>query len=230
MSGFAQVTVSAPTIGGGTSVAVSFNIIAITPVIASISPSSTTAGSAPVTLTVEGSNFDYRSQRSGGMAVIGLPTLSAVHNSPPTLSSADVATVSVAQVTVRMPLRSGGGLPMRQRSRSCRPCRARCRQSLHCHLSSLTAGVTGLAVAVTGTGFVGGSIAQWNGANRVTTVKSSTLLFVAPLPGRHCRDRNRLDNRHQSRARRRHVWLPGRLNVSAPRRSRRCHGSPQRGG
>src|SRR6478609_8947947 len=100
-SGFAQVTVQAPA-AGGLSASLPFNILAATPVIVSLSPSSSTAGSAPLTLTLEGSKFVTGSTiRWNGSdrptTFVSGTMLTAV------ISSADIATAAVSQVTVRNP-------------------------------------------------------------------------------------------------------------------------------
>jgi len=180
-SGFAQVTVSAPTVGGGISSAVSFNILAITPFIASLNPSSGTAGSASLTLTVTGSKFVAGSTvRWGGIdrptTFVSSTVLTAA------ISSTDLSTASTSQVTVRNPPAIGG--TSTEATFTILPAVSNSVPTIASLLpSSLTAGVTGLAVTVTGTGFVAATVGQWNGANRATIVKSSTQLLLLPLPG-----------------------------------------------
>ena len=106
-TGTSQVTVIAPTPGGGTSNAATFNILATTPVVDSLSPSSSTAGSAPLTLTINGSKFHAGSIiRWNGSdrptTFVSSTQLTAA------ISSADVATASNAQVTVSNPPVVGG--------------------------------------------------------------------------------------------------------------------------
>ena len=108
-AGTASVTVFNPAPGGGTSNAVSFAIVAANPVptITSLSPSTAAAGSAALTLTVNGTNFVTGSmvRWNGG----NRPTTFLSSNQlTAAISAADLATAGAANVTVFNPAPGGG--------------------------------------------------------------------------------------------------------------------------
>ncbi len=109
-SGTAQITVTNPAPGGGTSLASAFDINAATnpvPTITNISPTSASAGSGALTLTVNGSNFISSSliQWNGTAqptAFINGTQLTAQ------ISAANLTTAGNVSVTVKNPVPGGG--------------------------------------------------------------------------------------------------------------------------
>lgn len=174
--GTADVTVLNPSPGGGASGPATFTTISLVPTITSLSPSTVAAGSAPFTLTVTGTNFIGTSKiRWNGS---DRPTNAvSVTQLTAQIPAGDVATQGTAQVTVAGPAGASGATPFAITAlltptptiTSLTP-------------ASVTAETTGFALTVTGTGLVAGSVAQWNGANRATDVRSSTQLLFAPVP------------------------------------------------
>ncbi len=108
-AGSAPVTVVTPAPGGGTSNALTFTISAPNPVpaLTSLAPTSTAAGGAAFTLTVNGSNFVGTSQvRWNGVA----RTTTFVNAGQVTAAilASDIATAGSAPVTVVNPTPGGG--------------------------------------------------------------------------------------------------------------------------
>lgn len=106
-AGTASVTVVNPAPGGGTSAASVFTVNNPSPAISSLSPASVTAGSAPLTLAVNGSGFAPASQvqwngSSRTTTFVSSMTLQAAIN------AADIATASTATITVSTPPPGGG--------------------------------------------------------------------------------------------------------------------------
>jgi Tol biopolymer transport system component len=112
-AGTAQVTVENPGPGGGPSAAATFTILPVqpnTPLISSISPTSTPIGNQPVTITVNGTNF----QPSSVIAFNGAPLCPTWVVSSTQLVAqigADyLATSSLASISVYTPTGGGGNL------------------------------------------------------------------------------------------------------------------------
>jgi WD40-like Beta Propeller Repeat len=112
-AGIAQVSVTNPSPGGGPSAAATFTILPVqpnTPLISSISPTSTGTGSQPVTITVNGTGF----QASSVIAWNGAPLCPTWVNSSTQLvaqiDSAYLTTASIASVSVYTPTGGGGNL------------------------------------------------------------------------------------------------------------------------
>ncbi len=105
--GTAQVTVSNPTPGGGTSGSLTFTINNPAPALTSLSPSSATAGSAGLTLTVSGSNFVSSSvvRWNGSNRSTTFVSSTQLRAAIP---AADLATATTAQVAVLNPAPGGG--------------------------------------------------------------------------------------------------------------------------
>lgn len=112
-AGIAQVTVVNPTPGGGPSPAATFTILPVqpnTPLISSISPTSTNLGNQPVTITVNGSNF----QASSVIAFNGAPLCPTWVISPTQLVAQIgpeyLTAASLASISVYTPTGGGGNL------------------------------------------------------------------------------------------------------------------------
>lgn len=146
------------------------------PVLGLISPTSATAGSGPVTLTVDGTNFI-----SGGLGSVvrwnGV-NLATTYVSPTqltaTLSALDLASSGTADVTVFNPA-PGGGTSAGQQFTVVAPVPTTTTLSP----TTVTAGSSAFTLTVNGTNFIRNSVVQWNGSDRVTTYHSATQLTAA---------------------------------------------------
>ena len=176
-AGTAQVTIVNPTPGGGTSPGSAFAINAPNPVptVSSLSPSSATAGSAAFTLSVTGSGFVNGSVVNWNGAARTTTFVSATKVSA-AISSMDIASAGTAQVTVFNPAPGGGttaGSTFTINASNPVPTISSLSPS------SATAGGAAFTLYVTGTGFLSGSVVNWNGAARTTTFVSATQLSAA---------------------------------------------------
>ncbi len=166
----AQVSVVNPTPGGGTSANTPFDVTAGLPVLASISPTSATAGAPQGNLTISGSGFAPTSVvRWNGSALattfVTSTSLTAV------LPAANLMIPGPALVAVFTPL-PGGGISSALTFTVNHPIAS---------VGVLTpaaanAGTGPLTLAITGTGFFAASVARWNGADLPTTYVSPTSL------------------------------------------------------
>jgi uncharacterized protein (TIGR03437 family) len=166
--GTANITIVNP--GANPSNAVAFTIVtASPPALTSLSPSSATAGSAAFTLAVSGSNFT-----SGAIVQWNGTSLA---------SNIVSSTQLTAQVPANLLLLSGTvlitvvepGLPVSNALNfSINPATVANLASIS--PSSVTAGSPGFTLVATGSGFVSGSVIEWNGGPIGTTFVSSTQL------------------------------------------------------
>jgi len=143
------------------------------PALATISPTSATAGSGAFTLTVNGSNFIgssvVRWNGSGRTTTYFGPTqLSAA------VSAADVASAGTATVTVFNPT-PGGGTSGSAPFTINNPAPSLTGLSP----TSATAGSGAFTLTVNGNNFVGSSVVRWNGSGRTTTYLGPTQLSAA---------------------------------------------------
>ncbi len=148
------------------------------PALASLSPTSATAGGAAFTLTVNGSGFLSSSvaQWKGSNR-----TTTFVSDSKLTaaITAADIATAGTAQVTVVNPAPGGGtssALTFTINTAGA-PNPVPALNSIS--PASATAGGAAFTLTVNGSGFLSSSVVQWNGSNRTTTFVSSTQLTAA---------------------------------------------------
>jgi uncharacterized protein (TIGR03437 family) len=175
--GSGSVTVFNPAPGGGLSNALTFSITATNPLpsVSSLSPNSTAAGSAAFTLQVNGSNFVAGSvvQWNGAARTTSFVSATQLNAS---ISAADVASQSTAQVAVFNPAPGGGtsnGLTFTITApnnpgpilTSINP-------------NSATAGGAQFNATVAGSNFVNGATVNWNGSPRTTSFVSATQLTV----------------------------------------------------
>jgi Tol biopolymer transport system component len=173
--GTTSISVTNP--GAPPSNSVNFFVNFPLPSVSSITPASVQAGAAPLMLKVNGSGFFPQSvvQLNGGAQ----PTtfLSQTQVSTPMAASA-LASAGTVSVTVSNPSPGGGpspSSPFTITPFSSNPAPV---------ISSMSdqnvgAGWPGFPLTIEGTGFVAGTISQWNGLNRPTTVVSDTLLQSA---------------------------------------------------
>jgi hypothetical protein len=178
-AGTAQMTVFNPAPGGGTSNAQTFTITVPdnpVPAISSLSPSSATAGGSAFTLTVDGSDFVTGSvvQWNGSSRTTTFVSSTQLTAAIP---AADIATAGTAQVTVFNPA-PGGGTSNAQ-TFTITEVNNPVPVTTGLSPASATAGGPAFALTVNGTGFVTGSVVQWNGVDRTTTFVSANQLTAA---------------------------------------------------
>jgi len=169
-AGPAQVSVSTPGPGGGTSGDLAFTVENPVPSVLSLSPSSVTAGATAFTMTVTGSGFATASVvRWNG---VNRPTTFVSGNQlQAVIPSSDVAAAGTAQVSVVTPA-PGGGTSGGSAFTIANPVPG----VLSLSPSSLTAGAPAFTLMVTGSGFVSASVVRWNGTARTTTFVNGTQL------------------------------------------------------
>lgn len=168
-AGTVQVTVTNPA-GSGTSARVALTINNPLPTITALDPSTATVGGTAFTLTVNGSGFvngsvvNWNGSARTTIFVNGTQLQAAI-------AATDIATSGTAQVTVYTPSPGGGTSPTYAFTITSPP-------PLLTSLtpSTATAGDAGFTLTVKGSGFVSGSVINWNGAPRSTTFKNPTQL------------------------------------------------------
>jgi hypothetical protein len=172
-AGTPAVTVTNPAPGGGTSNAVTFTVNNPLPVATSMTPNTTSAGTAGFTLNVNGNGFVNSSvvQWNGSARTT---TFVSTTQLTAAITAADVLTANLVNVSVRNPAPGGGNSLSLQFSittpipllGSLVP-------------SSAIAGGPAFQITVNGSNFLNTSVVQWNGGNRATTFASATQLTAA---------------------------------------------------
>lgn len=179
--GTATVTVFSPPPGGGTSNAVNFQINPAArplPRISQLSPNSALAGSPGITLTVTGTNFVSDSVVRWN----GQPRTTTFVNSTQLkaeITTADLASIGNALVTVFTPPAGGGESNTLTFAINQPPNPVPTITSIS--PPTVGAGTGAFVLTVNGTGFVNGSVVQFNGQNRATTFVSTTQLTAQIL-------------------------------------------------
>ena len=163
-AGTVPVTVLNP--DGGVSNTVNFTVSA-PPSVASLSPSSATAGGSAFTLTVTGSNFVNGAKVRWNGSDRATTFVSATQLQA-SITAADVSAPGTVPVTVLNP--DGGVSNTVNFTVSAPPSVASLSPS------SATAGGSAFTLTVTGSNFVNGAKVRWNGADRATTFVSATQL------------------------------------------------------
>lgn len=174
-AGTATVTVFTPAPGGGTAGNQLFTVSAApnpAPSLTSLAPSSTPAGGAAFTLTLNGSNFVAASQAMWNGSARTTTFVSATQLHASVLAS-DIAAAGIAQLTVVNPTPGGGASTAQSFTITSSPPTI----TAVAPVLALAGGVA-FTATVTGTNFAAGSIVQWNGQARVTTFVSSSQLTV----------------------------------------------------
>ena len=147
-----------------------------TPILTSLAPTSTPAGGAAFTLTVNGSNFVGTSQvRWNGAA----RTTTFVNAGQVTaaIPASDIVTQGSAQVTVVNPAPGGGTLNVLSFTISAPATLVPALTSLA--PTSTPAGGAAFTLTVNGSNFVGTSQVRWNGAARTTTFVNAGQVTAA---------------------------------------------------
>jgi uncharacterized protein (TIGR03437 family) len=174
-AGTAAVTVFNPAPGGGASNARTFTVNNPLPMLAGLSPGSTTVGGAGLTLTLNGASFVNSSVvRWNGAdrptTYVSQTQLTAA------IPAGDIASAGTASVTVFNPSPGGGASTAQTFTIN----------NLAPNAMSLSPGVViagggAFTLTVDGANFVSNSTVRWNGANRATTFVSPTRL-TATIP------------------------------------------------
>ncbi len=170
------VRVANPTPGGGRSGSNKFFVTAVpaaVPTTSQINPSSATAGSPAIIMTVSGTQFLASSTVNWNGQALGTTFVSSTRllaNVP----QSDFAAAGIANVTVVNPGATGSNA---QVFRITNPLAAITSISP----SSTTVGSSSFTLVVNGTNFISSSRVQWNDADRPTVFVSSTLV-TASIP------------------------------------------------
>jgi hypothetical protein len=173
--GVASVTVVNPAPGGGVSNALTFAATPPNPVptLTSLTPNTAAVGSPTFTLTVNGTNFVPGAVVNWN----GSPRQTTFFSASQLFAqipAGDVASVGTASVTVVNPTPGGGASNALTFTVSAQANPVPAITALNPN-SALT-GDDPFTLVVTGTNFVAGSVVQWNGSARPTTVVSGTEL------------------------------------------------------
>jgi uncharacterized protein (TIGR03437 family) len=177
-AGTAQVTVFTPTPGGGVSAPQTFNINNPAPTVSGLNPSSANAGSAGITLTVNGTGFINGSvvRWNGNNRTTAFVSATQLTVQIP---ASDLTSAGTAQVTVFNPAPGGGTSTAVNFTINQAPNPVPAITNLN--PNSAVAGSAAFTLTVNGTGFIGGSQVRWNGSDRATTFVSGTQL-TAQIP------------------------------------------------
>lgn len=174
-AGTASITVFSPLPDGGTSNELAFTISATNPppVLSSISPTNTPAGSGDFTLTLSGSNFVNGAavQWNGNNRPTTFVSFTELKAAIP---ASDLAQTGTALLTVSNPAPGGGVSATKSFEITPPPNPVPSISSLA--PGSIAAGADNSTVTINGTGFVADSVVRWNGSDRATTFVSSTQL------------------------------------------------------
>jgi hypothetical protein len=173
-AGTANVTVTNPAPGGGTSGTLSFTINAVSgPTLTSIAPTTATVSGAAFTLTLIGTGFVTGATVNFGSNPAITPSSVTSTQIGATIPAADIATAGTVNVTVTNP--AGGGTSNPQTFTINNPAPTATSLSP----TSATAGGAAFTLTVNGTGFVSTSLVKFNGATKTTTFVSTTKLTAA---------------------------------------------------
>jgi 6-phosphogluconolactonase (cycloisomerase 2 family) len=175
-AGAVQVTVANPAPGGGASAAQVFTVENPAPTLVTRSPESVLAGSADLVLTLTGTGFVPGSVVRWNGSDRATTFVSATELRA-TIPAGDLATASLAQLTVFSPAPGGGASsPLDFSVNNPVPTLASITPT-----SATAGGSTPLSLEVVGSHFVPTSVVLWNGQARPTTFSSATRL-LATIP------------------------------------------------
>jgi hypothetical protein len=174
-AGTYSVTISATNAGGTGSATLTLTINNPLPTVSSISPTSTLAGSAQFTLTVNGTNFVSTSTVNWNGSPLVTTFVSSIKLTA-IVPAANVATAGTASVTVVNPA-PGGGTSNSVTFTINNPGPTTSSLSPTC----VAAGSGSFTLTVKGTNFVSGSVVKFGSTSLTTTFVSSTQL-TADVP------------------------------------------------
>ena len=163
--------------GGGTSNSLTFTVTAsgtVPPVVTGLSPASVTAGSSGFTLTVGGANFMVNSSVQWNGSARPTNYVSSTQLTA-AITEGDVANAGTATVAVVTPGGTSSPATFTITSPASNPVPAIAGLSP----ASVAAGSSTFTLTVNGTGFVPGSVVQWNGSSRTTAYVSPTQLTAS---------------------------------------------------
>ena len=147
------------------------------PAISTVAPTSATAGSGALTLTINGSNFVNGSTVRWNGANRTTTFISS-NQLQAAIPATDTATAGTAAVTVFNPAPGGGtsgSVTFSITSVTSNPVPVASSLSP----SSVAAGSAAFTLTVNGSNFINGSVVRWNGSSRTTTFVSATQLTAA---------------------------------------------------
>ena len=175
-AGTAQVTVSNPSPGGGTSTAVPFSIVNPDPTVSSLAPATVIAGSAAFDLTVNGGGFVVGSivEWDGEPRTTVFVSRSQVRAS---IAAPDIEAAGTVPIRVVNPT-PGGGVSTELTFTIQNPVPGVTSLSP----AEVWEGSNGLRLEVNGSGFLAGAIVTWGGEDRSTEYAGATRL-IASIPG-----------------------------------------------
>jgi len=179
-TGTASVTVSNPTPGGGTSGSQTFAVNNPVPAITSLSPSSTSAGGATFTLTVNGNNFVSGSVVNWNGSALATTYVTSVKLTAQVPAS-DIATAGTGTVTVSNPTPGGGTSSSATFTISGSTNPVPTISSIA--PSTATTGGGTFTLTVNGTNFISGSTIDWAGTALSTSYASPTQLTASVPAG-----------------------------------------------
>jgi hypothetical protein len=159
--------------GGWTSNTIDVNITATVPTLNAISPTSVTAGSGPAAITATGTNFSSNSSIQVNGTNLATTFVSSTQLSA-TIPAANTGSAGTLSIDVSTPS-PGGGTSGTLTFTVNNPAPSVTSVSP----TSVTAGSGAFTLTVNGSGFVGGSVVEVNGASRSTTFVSATQLTAA---------------------------------------------------
>jgi uncharacterized protein (TIGR03437 family) len=168
-TGTASITVLNP--WGAPSNALTLAVIPPAPAISSLSPSSATAGGQAFTLNVSGTGFV-----AGAVIQWNGTPLPTTFGSATLLSAAVSASLIAAPGNASVTVGNSASVPSNALTFAVTPPVPSISSLIP---SSATAGGPAFTLDVSGTGFVGGAVIQWNGTPLPTTFGSGTLLSAA---------------------------------------------------
>ncbi|HEY3333573.1 MAG TPA: IPT/TIG domain-containing protein [Capsulimonadaceae bacterium] len=178
VTGSIPVVVTNPTPGGGPGKTYSLYVLNPAPTLSSLTPSNVPLGAGPLTLTVSGSGFVAATGVKVGTTVM-TPTVVDSSTLTVTVPSSLTATAGPLAVLVTNPSPGGGQSDLSPlvvsnpapTAKSISP-------------ASVGFGASGVAVTITGTGFLTNSVVTISGAELVTNFVSSTTL-IAYVPSKY---------------------------------------------
>ncbi|MBS1811226.1 MAG: hypothetical protein JST84_23890 [Acidobacteria bacterium] len=174
-TGTANVTVTNPAPGGGTSDTLNFSINNPAPTLTSLNPAAVVAGSAGFTLTLNGSGFVATSTAQVNSVNRTTTFVSSTQLTIP-VTAADIANAGALNIVV-VNAAPGGGTSGQQLLTINNPTPT----LISLSQTSATVGSAEFTLTVNGTNFVGTSKVRWKGADRTTTFVNTTQL-TATIP------------------------------------------------